>query len=105
MLVREDGEPGAPVPTLVYARDEQGADLRPGDRVETVAHCTLAERTFGGEEITYYTAKGIFLRAEAYGELRVTRPERLPLRYLPGGSWPTSSNRGWTPPSQRMRRP
>ena len=70
------------MPTLVYA-DEQGADLRPGDRVETVAHCTLAERTFGGEEITYYTAKGIFLRAEAYGELRVTRPERLPLRYLP----------------------
>ena len=51
--------------------------------METVAHCTLAERTFGGEEITYYTAKGIFLRAEAYGELRVTRPERLPLRYLP----------------------
>ena len=82
VLVRADGEPGAPVPTLVYA-DEQGADLRPGDRVETVAHCTLAERTFGGEEITYYTAKGIFLRAEAYGELRVTRPERLPLRYLP----------------------
>ena len=82
VLVRADGEPGAPVPTLVYA-DEQGADLRPGDRVETVAHCTLAERTFGGEEITYYTAKGIFLRAEAYGELRVTRSERLPLRYLP----------------------
>ena len=36
VLVRADGEPGAPVPTLVYA-DEQGADLRPGDRVETVA--------------------------------------------------------------------
>ena len=103
VLVRADGEPGAPVPTLVYA-DEQGADLRPGDRVETVAHCTLAERTFGGEEITYYTAKGIFLRAEAYGELRVTRPERLPL-CISRRSWPTSSNRGWTPPSQRMRRP
>ena len=43
VLVRADGEPGAPVPTLVYA-DEQGADLRPGDRVETVAHCTVRTR-------------------------------------------------------------
>ena len=93
VLVRADGEPGAPVPTLVYA-DEQGADLRPGDRVETVAHCTLAERTFGGEEITYYTAKGIFLRAEAYGELRVTAAERLPLRYLPGGAGPPAQTGG-----------
>lgn len=91
------------MPTLVYA-DEQGADLRPGDRVETVAHCTLAERTFGGEEITYYTAKGIFLRAEAYGELRVTRSERLPLRYLPA-ELAHQLKQGWTPPSQRMRRP
>ena len=46
------------------------------------------------EEITYYTAKGIFLRAEAYGELRVTRPERLPLRYLPGGAGPPAQTGG-----------
>ena len=56
VLVRMETE-GPAVPTLLFA-DSQAAQLRPGDRVETVAHCTLADRSRAGEEITYYTAKG-----------------------------------------------
>ena len=62
VLVRMETE-GPAVPTLLFA-DSQAAQLRPGDRVETVAHCTLADRSQTGEEITYYTAKGILLTAQ-----------------------------------------
>ncbi len=65
---------------VVYG-GEQFAALRPGDRVSTVARCTLGDRTFSGEEITYYTAKGIFLRAQAYGSLKTDRPDKIPLRW------------------------
>ena len=41
--------------TLLYV-DEQGAELRPGDRISVIAHCTLADHSLSGEEITYYTA-------------------------------------------------
>ncbi len=67
--------------SAVLYGDGQFADLRPGDRISTVAHCTLGDRTFSGEEITYYTAKGIFLRAQAYGSLHVDRPAGFPARW------------------------
>ena len=70
------------MPTLLFA-DSQAAQLRPGDRVETVAHCTLADRSQTGEEITYYTAKGILLTAQGYGLLSWERPEAVPLRDRP----------------------
>ena len=70
------------VDTLLYL-DEQGAELRPGDQISAVTRCSCADRTFSGEEITYYTAKGIFLRGKAYGTLTVERPERLLLSVLP----------------------
>lgn len=79
VLVRVDTEPGVELSAVLYV-DEQGAELRPGDRISTVAHCTLGDRTLSGEKITYYTAKGIFLRAEAYGRLEVDRPGHIPLR-------------------------
>lgn len=60
--------------TLLYV-DEQGAELRPGDRISVIAHCTLADHSLSGEEITYYTAKGIFLLGETYGALEMERPE------------------------------
>ena len=74
---------GGPAVKAVLYVDEQGMALRPGDRISTVAHCTLADRTFSGEEITYYTAKGVFLRGEAYGRLDIDRPARVPPRYWP----------------------
>ena len=66
--VRLEPESGPDIRTLLYL-DEQGADLRPGDKIETVAHCSRADRSASGEEITYYTAQGIFLTARAYGRL------------------------------------
>lgn len=81
VLVRADTESWVKVSAILYV-DGQGAELRPGDRVETVAHCTLGDRTFSGEKITYYTAKGIFLRATAYGRLEAQRPAHVPPRYF-----------------------
>lgn len=82
VLARADTEGWVTVPILLYV-DEQGADLRPGDRIETVVHCALADRAASGEEITYYTAKGIFLTGKSYGRLKVERPDHTPLRDLP----------------------
>lgn len=82
VLVRTQTPEGVGVDTLLYV-DGQGADLRPGDRIETVARLNLADRTSSGEEITYYTAKGVFLRGSAYGVLTIQRPERLSLRAVP----------------------
>jgi len=80
VLVRADTDSFAKVNMILYT-DDQGADLRPGDTIATVAHCTLGDRTFAGEEITYYVAKGIFLRGVAYGRLDVDRPDRIPIRH------------------------
>ena len=81
LVVRADTQSWVKVRAILYT-DSQGAQVRPGDRVTTVAHCTLGDRTFAGEEITYYTAKGIFFRAQAYGELAVERPEHPSPRYF-----------------------
>ncbi len=80
--VRLEPESGPDIRTLLYL-DDQGADLRPGDKIETVAHCTRADRSSSGEEITYYTAQGVFLTARAYGRLDVERPESPPIRDWP----------------------
>ena len=80
VLVRAETDSRVTVSAILYT-DEQGADLRPGDQVRTVARCTLGDRTFAGERITYYTAKGIFLRAKAYGRLEAEHPERVPPQY------------------------
>ena len=76
----EEGE--KPLSALLFT-DEQGAGLRPGDRVTGVAHCTAATHTRTGEDITYYTAKGIFLQADLYGKLTVEPGARPPWRYWP----------------------
>lgn len=80
VVVQAETEGWAKVSAILYT-DEQGADLRPGDRIGTVAHCTLGDRTFSGEKITYYTAKGIFLRARAYGRLEILRGEKTVPQY------------------------
>lgn len=82
VLVRVQENPLVSLSVLLYT-DEQGGGLQPGDKISTVAHYTLGDRTFSGQEITYYTAKGIFLRGEAYGRLDSHRPERVPPRYWP----------------------
>ncbi len=82
VLVRAELEGGASVTALLYI-DQAYMHLEPGDRISTVAHCTLATHTEDGEEITYYTAKGIFLTAVAHGELTDQRPEHVPLFCVP----------------------
>ena len=75
-------EQGIPVDLILYT-DEQGAVLRPGDRIESVTHLTLGTRSSAGEEITYYTAKGIFLWGKCYGLLNIDRPEKISVQYWP----------------------
>ena len=76
-------QPGEPALVTLLYLDGQGAQLRPGDEIETVAHCSLADRSASGERITYYTSQGIFLTAKTYGRLDIQRPERLPLTAWP----------------------
>ena len=78
---------GAGVDTLLYV-DDQGLALRPGDTIRTIAHLRYANTTAAGEEITYYTAKGVFLCGSAYGELEISRPYTPPV-----WSWPVLLSR------------
>ena len=82
VLVRADTDSFVRLSAILYV-DEQGADLRPGDEISVVGRCALGDRTSSGQEITYYTAKGIFLRVQTYGRLDVQRPEHVPVRYWP----------------------
>ena len=57
--------------------------VKPGDVISSVTRCHFADRTFSGEEITYYTAKGVFLRGTAYGTLTIQTPARIPISLWP----------------------
>lgn len=91
VLVQAETDSWVKLSAILYT-DGQGADLRPGDRIETVAHCTLGDRTFAGEKITYYTAKGIFLRATAYGRLDVQHPDKMAPQYF--AAWASKALKG-----------
>ena len=79
----EGGEEGEKALSALLLTDDQGASLRPGDRVTGVAHCTAATHTRTGEDITYYTAKGIFLQADLYGKLEVEPGAEPSWQYWP----------------------
>ena len=68
--------------TVRLTCDEQGEHLVPGDRIRTVAHCTAVRDRTGATDLTY-ASQGIFLRARAYGELNVERPDQIPFSVLP----------------------
>lgn len=74
--------------TLLYL-DGDGGGLKPGDRLETVAHLELAGYDERGQAVTYHTAKGIFLRGQAYGDLVVTSPG-----FPPVWTWPAWLSKG-----------
>lgn len=82
VLVRMDTVQGVGVDAVLYV-DGQGARLRPGDRIGSVARLHFAGTGASGEEITYYTAKGVFLWGRAYGTLCVDCPKRPALRVWP----------------------
>ena len=78
---RMEAESGAA--DLILYTDEQGGELRPGDEIRSVVHFTLGAYSAAGEEINYYTAKGIFLWGQCYGTLDIHRPERIPAARWP----------------------
>lgn len=82
VVVRADTDGPVGVKTLLYMNG-QGENLRPGDRIATAAECTMGDRTFSGTKITYYMAKGVFLRGVARGELTVESPDHISVRYWP----------------------
>lgn len=66
---------------LLYA-DLEYETLTPGDGISVIAACRRSD-FIKGEISDYYPAKGIFLTAKAYGEMTVTAPDRVPVRYFP----------------------
>lgn len=81
VAVRIGGE-DMPRGTIRLTCDEQGEGLMPGDRISTVAHCTSVRDSAGRMQLSD-AAQGIFLRARAYGDLVIHRPDRIPLTLLP----------------------
>lgn len=79
--VKAGEEDGRKVHALLYLGRDY-ADLRPGDRISCVAHCSPADR-FRGQDSLYYPSKGVLLHIRGYGEITVTQPEHFPLRYAP----------------------
>ncbi len=82
VLARAELPEGGSADALLYL-DGQGAEIKPGDIISSVTRCRFADRTSSGEEITYYTSKGVFLRGTAYGTLTIQHPERIPLSLIP----------------------
>jgi len=70
-----------PVRALFYLSPDS-PELRPGDRVSGAAAFQSAKIS-RDEEVTYYTAKGIYLVADSVSGLTVQRPDRLPFAALP----------------------
>lgn len=79
--VKAGEEGGRQVSALFYGSRDL-ADLRPGDKLACVAHCTLADQ-IQGKRSFYYAGRGILLRAKGHGEVIVTRNQGSSLRYAP----------------------
>lgn len=74
---------GAPDPKVLLYTDSTGADLLPGDAISGTARFQSAD-TVRGETVTYYEAKGIYLRGNVMGTLAAQRPDTPPAT-----TWPT----------------
>ncbi len=74
--------PGAPDSKMVLYTTADGLSLRAGDRISGLARFQSAS-TVRGEEVSYYEAKGVHLRANASGVLTVRRPGLPPVTVWP----------------------
>lgn len=72
---------GRAVPMRLYLK-ETFQDLRPGDRISTIAHCT-STNTIGGRENISLRAKGLYLFAHSYGKVQVNSPAHPAPFYYP----------------------
>ena len=77
-LVRVEGISGK----VVYYGDESILALVPGDILRGTVRCYSATQV-GGQESTYYTSRGIFLRLYPVGEMEISCAGEKSLRYLP----------------------
>ena len=82
ILAEAETDSGVNLQTILYT-DRQGADLHPGDKVTAITYCTDGSHAFNGEEISFYLAKGVFLRGITYGKLEIEHPDRVPFRFIP----------------------
>lgn len=73
---------GAPDPKILLYADPGALTLQPGDRISGTAHFQSAN-VVRGEDVTYYEAQGIWLRANVTGALEVQCTGRIPVRYCP----------------------
>ncbi len=71
---------GAAVSGLAYFPGE--VDLLPGDSLRVRGNVQLADRV-GEEELTYFSAKGLYLRVYVDEGQESRRPDHLPLRHWP----------------------
>lgn len=73
---------GAPDPKVLLYTDSSGADLLPGDTISGTARFQAAD-TVRGETVTYYEARGIYLRGNVLGTVEARRPDTPPV-----ATWP-----------------
>lgn len=79
--VRGGQADGRSVPMLLYL-DDSFSDLRPGDRISAIAHCTPSSQIHGKQMLTF-RSKGIYLFARTYGTVTVTPASHISPRYYP----------------------
>ncbi len=72
----------APNPKVLFYTDSSGISLQPGDIISGQAQFQLTQFV-RGEQVTYYEARGLYLRASTTDTLTTNRPERLPLTAWP----------------------
>lgn len=77
-LVRVEGISGK----VIYYGDESLLALAPGDTLRGIVRCYSATQV-GGQESTYYTSRGVFLRLYPVGKMEMSCAEAKSLRYLP----------------------
>lgn len=73
---------GAPDPKILLYAESGDFELRPGDWISGTARFQSAD-VVRGEDVTYYKAQGIWLRANITGSIEVQSAARIPVRYWP----------------------
>ncbi|MDD4715749.1 MAG: DNA internalization-related competence protein ComEC/Rec2 [Oscillospiraceae bacterium] len=77
----ESGADPFGIKTALYA-DKAYASLRPGNQLSFSARFKAAD-WIRDESVTYYTAQGVFLLANASGKIKISTPEATPPRFWP----------------------
>lgn len=74
-------EQGQRIPMLL-SLDTTFSDLKPGDRLSTIAYCTPTSQSHGTKMLGF-RSQGIYLFARSYGSVTVTPAEQISPRYYP----------------------